>query len=228
MNRIVFLGDSVTKANNVDVSVSFAMQIGLANGYQPQDIINAGVPGNKLADMLLRLETDVISHAPDVCAFMPMINDASHGTPLATFSAQLHSIVSQLIAAGIKVVIMSPPLYRGGTENYPKFNSYLLEVEKVVDAYRLPYIDVYRRYAWEFMLNVNSFMALYIDVIHQSATGYNYISNLCNSGRYAGYFVKDAAQGARELSIATADWALGGQTPELLQQVQLARDAITS
>lgn len=225
MGKIVFFGDSITQALSVDPSVSFARQIGLANGYELCDIINSGINGNKTADMLARLQTDVLNHSPDVCVFMPLTNDANHSIPLATFTANVESIVCQMLSAGIKVVVMSPPLYRGGSASYVKFNTYLKELESVVDSYSLPYIDLYRRYAWEFMVDSTYFVTLYTDVVHQSVAGYNYISNFCNSGRFTGYFVKDPEPAPADLSMALADWALGGQTPELLQQIQTARSA---
>lgn len=227
VSKIVFFGDSITQALSVDPAVSFARQIGVHNGYAVPDIINAGLNGNKSADMLARLQADVLAHSPDVCVFMPMHNDANHSVPLATFAANVNSIIGQMRSAGIKVVVISPPLYRGGSASYVKFNTYLLELEQIVDAYQLPYIDLYRRYAWEFMVDVDYFVSLYEDAIHQSAAGYNYISNLCNSGRYDGFFVTGENDKERALTVSLGQWAIGGQSAADLDAVAAALSDLT-
>jgi len=202
---------------SVPVEVSFARQIGLHAGYLPGQIINSGLNGNKSADMLARLQSDVLSHQPDVCVFMPLTNDANNNVGLGVFSANVTSIIGQMVSAGIKVVVISPPIYRGGAANYGKFDSYLKELERIVDVYSLDYIDLFRLYAWEFMLDSTYFVTLYTDVVHQSVTGYNFISDHCNSDRYTGFFVKDKKA---DLVNAIAAWAVGGQVPEDLAAVQ--------
>lgn len=228
MGKIAFFGDSITQAQNVEPSVNFTRQIGLFAGYALEDIINAGIAGNKTSDMLARVDTDVIALAPEVCVIMPLTNDANHSIPLKTFASNLNLIVSKLLAANIKVVMISPPLFRGGSSKYAKFNSYLLELEQIVENYNLPYIDLFRKYAWEFLVNVEFFTSLYVDIVHQTPAGYNYISNHCNSERYAGFFVKNPQDHEKEVLIALADWATSGMLEDKLTAVSESFTKLTT
>src|SRR3546814_8985137 len=81
MSKIVFLGDSITRGATLAVADTFAYQVGVANGYAPADIINAGVSGDESADALARVGTDAIALAPDVCVVCLLVNDAKNGVP---------------------------------------------------------------------------------------------------------------------------------------------------
>lgn len=109
-NRTVFLGDSITLRSS-----------DLANGYLGKDAwptwacllsgskiryaYNAGVAGNTTAQMLARVDTDVIAENPAVCTILGGTNDVGTGVPLATTQANLQAIVAKLRANRIRPVI---------------------------------------------------------------------------------------------------------------------------
>src|SRR3546814_9891434 len=101
MSKIVFLGDSITRGATLAVADTFAYQVGVANGYAPADIINAGVSGDESADALARVGTDAIALAPDVCVVCLLVNDAKNGVPVSTYEANMPQIISDLLSNGI-------------------------------------------------------------------------------------------------------------------------------
>jgi len=67
-------------------------------------IRNAGVGGNKTADMLARIQTDVIAYAPGWVIMESGINDVTNDITAAATIANLTTMYLALAAAGIRVV----------------------------------------------------------------------------------------------------------------------------
>jgi lysophospholipase L1-like esterase len=66
--RVVFLGDSITQAGvqpgGYITKVKETLQKkGVADNYE---LVGAGISGNKVYDLLLRLDSDVLAKSPDV------------------------------------------------------------------------------------------------------------------------------------------------------------------
>lgn len=110
-NTIVLFGDSIT-ARNTD---SDATSIGWSTrGYftwanamlgQRFDVLaNSGISGNWTADLLARIQTDVIAYAPGWCIVEAGINDCSNGIAAATIQTNLTAIYEALRLANIKVI----------------------------------------------------------------------------------------------------------------------------
>lgn len=79
---------------------------------------NAGIQGNKSADALARVQTDVIAKLPNggVCSIMLGTNDVLASVPLATYQANIIAIVDALVAAGIMPILLTiPPIGIPGT-----------------------------------------------------------------------------------------------------------------
>ncbi|MDF1824993.1 MAG: GDSL-type esterase/lipase family protein [Verrucomicrobiales bacterium] len=80
-------------------------------------VINAGVGGNSSADLLERLEEDVLSREPDLVILMVGTNDALNSRKLsspAAFEANLASLIAEIIESGSRLLIMTiPPCHSG-------------------------------------------------------------------------------------------------------------------
>lgn len=72
-------------------------------GNRMRVLYNAGVGGNTLAQMLARLQADVIARAPAWCSVMGGINDIA-GLSADQITAQLSEIYRQLRANGIRII----------------------------------------------------------------------------------------------------------------------------
>ena len=66
---------------------------------------NAGVSGQTSTQILARLTTDVISYKPNWCLIMCTVNDITLGVSLTAMQTNYQSMISQCLAAGIKVAI---------------------------------------------------------------------------------------------------------------------------
>jgi lysophospholipase L1-like esterase len=109
--KVVFLGDSITgfgwakPAGYVKLVVA-----GLAANGVTINPIPAGVGGNTSADMIARLNADVVSKQPDWALVSCGVNDAfpSRNISVSAYESNITQIVDQCQAAHIKVVIMTP------------------------------------------------------------------------------------------------------------------------
>ncbi|MGW0183236.1 SGNH/GDSL hydrolase family protein, partial [Nocardia sp. NPDC003345] len=79
------------------------------SGYR---FINAGINGNTSADLLERLDSDVLGCHPDAVTVLVGTNDVRGDVPLDDYRANLDAIAGRLTAAGgIRVALISlPPL----------------------------------------------------------------------------------------------------------------------
>lgn len=226
MAKIVFLGDSVTKATDYGGVTSvdcFAFKVGTLAGYAPTDIINAGVSSDTSAGMLARITTDVLDKAPAVCVVMALVNDAVQDVPIADYKETLRAIASRLIVCGIKVVFLSPPLDRGTQAFQDKCRAYLEALEAVSMEFSTPYIDCYREYAFMYLYGVNEFYACYVDNIHQTKVGHDKVTSILTRGTRIKAFYPNGAtpvtQDLKSLVLSISDYLLSCRTSSLLNNV---------
>jgi lysophospholipase L1-like esterase len=114
--KVVFFGDSITQAavkpgGFIKLIDSLIRQEGQENRYET---VGAGVSGNKIYDLYLRIDDDVISQHPDIVVIYVGVNDVWHkassgtGTDLPKFGKFYEAVVNKLQAAGSKVIIATP------------------------------------------------------------------------------------------------------------------------
>lgn len=107
-----FLGDSVTKGDSVALANVFAGRSYPTIACQQAGgalrlWINAGVAGDRTAQMLARVDADVIrlrTPKPGRCIVLGGTNDVADATPIAQTLANLIAIYGRLRAAGIQPV----------------------------------------------------------------------------------------------------------------------------
>lgn len=114
--KVVFFGDSITQAGvqpggYVKLVDSLIRQNGQENRYET---VGAGIGGNKIYDLYLRMEEDVLKLQPDIVVIYVGVNDVWHkassgtGTDLPKFGKFYEAVVNKLQAAGAKVIIATP------------------------------------------------------------------------------------------------------------------------
>jgi lysophospholipase L1-like esterase len=114
--RVIFFGDSITQMGvnpgGYIVKMGEALeQKGLAKQYE---LIGAGVGGNKVYDLYLRLEDDVLSKNPDIVFIWVGVNDVWHkqssgtGTDADKFEKFYTAIIKKLQDKGIRVILCTP------------------------------------------------------------------------------------------------------------------------
>lgn len=114
--KVIFFGDSITQAGVLPkgyitlISQSLEKQ-GLKDKYE---LIGAGIGGNKIYDLYLRLEDDVLSKKPDLVLIYIGVNDVWHkatsgtGTDPDKFVKFYQAIINKIQTNGAKVVLCTP------------------------------------------------------------------------------------------------------------------------
>lgn len=113
--RIVFLGDSITEAGAGPHGYVTLARKSLAelSPAAPPEVIGAGISGNRVPDLLARLDRDVLARKPDVVVIYIGINDVWHsqngrGTPREEFEKGLRTLAEKIRAVGGKPVLCTP------------------------------------------------------------------------------------------------------------------------
>ena len=121
--KIVFFGDSITDCDRDRNDIT-----SLGNGYvkiladklrpiYPDtdiELINKGVTGNEVCDLLARVQKDVIDLKPDAVVIMIGINNTLHKFKygkelnLKQFERDLKELLTKLKEAGIVVIFLEP------------------------------------------------------------------------------------------------------------------------
>ncbi|HEX2862413.1 MAG TPA: GDSL-type esterase/lipase family protein [Lacunisphaera sp.] len=78
----------------------------------PREVVNAGQGGDNTADMLARLERDVLAHAPEVVVLLAGTNDllnSRHAVPLEQYRENLHTLAQRITATKARLILLALP-----------------------------------------------------------------------------------------------------------------------
>jgi lysophospholipase L1-like esterase len=114
--KVIFFGDSITQMGAEPGGYIRLMEdlIKFDNQSSEFELVGAGISGNKVTDLFLRLEKDVISKQPDIVVIYVGINDIWHkrlagtGTDYVKFAEFYEVMVKKLQQANINVIICTP------------------------------------------------------------------------------------------------------------------------
>lgn len=154
--KVVFFGDSITQAGvSPGGYITLLKQMLVKNGKDNAfELVGAGIGGNKVYDLYLRLEDDVFSQKPDLVFIYVGINDVWHkktfgtGTDPDKFEKFYNKIIDKLQAAGAKVVICTPTVV-GEKKNYVNeldgdLNKYAEIIRSIAKNKKVELIDLHK------------------------------------------------------------------------------------
>ena len=112
--KVVFFGDSITQmgaepGGYIRQMESIIAREGMNNQYE---LVGAGISGNKVTDLYLRLERDVLSKQPDIVVMYVGINDVWHkrlagtGTDYVKYTEFYDAIVKKLQLIVVLMLIL--------------------------------------------------------------------------------------------------------------------------
>lgn len=114
--KVIFFGDSITQAGVKPGG--YIIRIGelvAKDGLTDQfELIGSGIGGNKVYDLFLRMEEDVLSKSPDVVLIYVGVNDVWHkqssgtGTDADKFEKFYSAIIKKLQEKNIKIIMCTP------------------------------------------------------------------------------------------------------------------------
>ncbi len=190
--KIVFFGDSITqqgvgKNGYISKMDSLIKLQGLGDNYE---LLGAGIGGNKVYDLYLRMETDVLDKKPDIVVIYIGINDVWHKTTSGTgtdpnkFEEFYRAIIKKLQAQNVKVIVCTPTVI--GEKNDETnlqdgdLNKYSKIVKSMAKSLSLPVCDLRLAFA-DYLKNNNPTNAekgiLTVDGVHLTNAGNFLVAN---------------------------------------------------
>lgn len=152
--RIVFFGDSITQAGvsktgYITQMLSMLANQGIADKYE---LIGAGIGGNKIYDLYLRHEDDLLAKKPNITVIYIGINDVWHktssrtGTDADKFERFYNALIKKVQASGSQVVLCTPTVigerYDATNENDGDLNRYSDIIRKIAKNNNCTLIDL--------------------------------------------------------------------------------------
>ena len=184
--RVIFFGDSITAAaiKPGGYIVKLDSMIALQGKAAQYELIGAGVSGNKVYDLYLRLEEDVLAKEPDMVVIYIGVNDVWHkrtsgtGTDADKFEKFYQAIINKLKAKNIRVILCTPATIGEKTDfSNPldgDLNEYSKMIRNIAGKNKLALVDL-RRAFLEYNLKNNSDNkangVLTTDGVHLNAKG---------------------------------------------------------
>ena len=163
--KILFFGDSITQAgvspNGYIVKMdSIIKQSHLSDSIE---LVGAGIGGNKVYDLYLRMEDDVMKQHPDVVMIYVGINDVWHkagagtGTDADKFEKFYRAIIKKLQEKNIKVIVCTPSVIGERNDNSNQqdgdLNNYSNIIRTIAKDMSLPVCDLRKAFAAYLKIN---------------------------------------------------------------------------
>ena len=152
--KIIFFGDSITESGvgpngYIKQLDSILVQNKQDNQYE---LIGAGVSGNKIYDLYLRMDTDVLAKKPDAVVIFIGVNDVWHkrltgtGTDPDRFERFYNAIIKKLKEKNITVYLCTPAVI-GEKNDFTnqldgELNSYSAAIRKIAQLNKCSLIDL--------------------------------------------------------------------------------------
>ncbi len=175
--RIVALGSSSTYgtgASSEAATYPRRLEAELAELFPglSLDVVNKGVPGEVAADMMARLDRDVLALHPDLVVWQTGTNDALRDLPVDEFARLTVEGIGRLHDAGIDVVLMEPQ-YSPKLVQQPHYAEYVDTLRTIGTSVHVP---VVRRFAimkaWEASGQFIDATMLQTDFLHMRDASY--------------------------------------------------------
>ena len=140
--RVIFFGDSITQAGVQPNGYIVKMDSIIKHSNLPDSIelIGAGIGGNKVYDLYLRMDDDVLSKNPDVVVIYVGINDVWHkassgtGTDPDKFEKFYRAIIKKLQDKNIKVIVCTPSVIGERNDDSNQQDGDLNQYSKIIRA----------------------------------------------------------------------------------------------
>jgi lysophospholipase L1-like esterase len=152
--KIIFFGDSITQAavkpGGYIVKMDSLIKVqGIGDDYE---LVGSGIGGNKVYDLYLRLEEDVLDKSPDVVVIYVGVNDVWHkassgtGTDPDKFEKFYRAIIKKLLNKNIKVIVCTPATIGERNDNSNQqdgdLNRYSFIIRSIAADLKLPVCDL--------------------------------------------------------------------------------------
>ncbi|MFM6947846.1 MAG: SGNH/GDSL hydrolase family protein [Aquirufa sp.] len=189
--RIVFFGDSITQAGvgptgYITQMTKMIADKGLGGKYE---LIGAGIGGNKIYDLYLRHEDDVIAKKPQIVIIYIGINDVWHktssrtGTDADKFERFYNALIKKIQNSGSQVLICTPTVigekFDNSNENDGDLNAYSAIIKRIAETNACKLIDLRKAFMdYEVKYNIENKASgiLTTDRVHLNEAGNKFLA----------------------------------------------------
>jgi len=151
--KIIFFGDSITQAavkpGGYIIKMDSLIKLQGSGDYE---LTGAGIGGNKVYDLYLRMDTDVLDKQPDVVVIYVGVNDVWHkatsgtGTDADKFEKFYRAIIKKLQDKNIKVIACTPAVIGERNDNSNQqdgdLNRYSFIIRSIAADMKVPLCDL--------------------------------------------------------------------------------------
>ncbi len=197
--KIVFFGDSITDAgrNQTHYMPNFKYGYGyvfllksmLSRKYPCQhDVINVGISGNRVVDLLARIKRDVWNEEPDIISILVGVNDVWHevqnknGVEIDRFEKYYRDIIeeSKKRLPNCKLVLLEPFVLQGSAteakfDEFLKVKDYASVVRKLARDYDIALVELQEEF--DRLAEIYGANALLWDGVHPDVFGATVIAD---------------------------------------------------
>jgi lysophospholipase L1-like esterase len=148
--KIIFFGDSITQQGIKPGGYVNLIRKTLDSAKY--EVIGAGIGGNKIYDLYLRLEDDVLNKKPDLVVIYIGVNDVWHkktshtGTDLDKFVKFYQALISKIQAGNAKVILCTPAVIgekKGGRNDMDaELDKFSEAIRQLALKNKLPLVDL--------------------------------------------------------------------------------------
>lgn len=189
--KIIFFGDSITQMGAQPGGyISLMKEMLTQENITNYDLVGAGIGGNKVYDLYLRMPEDVIAQAPDIVVIWVGVNDVWHKTSYGTgtdadkFEKFYRAIIKQLQSHNIKVMLVTPTTigekYDYSNQQDGDLNKYSQIIRNIATDLNIPLCDLHTIFH-TYEVNNNTSNAdkgvLTIDGVHLNDKGNKLVAN---------------------------------------------------
>jgi lysophospholipase L1-like esterase len=180
--KVIFFGDSITQQGMK--AGGYISLLKKTIDTTKFELIGAGIGGNKVYDLYLRIEEDVLNKKPDLVIVYVGINDVWHkmnartGTDYDKYLKFYQAIINKIQATGSKVVLCTPSVIGekkdGTNEVDADLTKYADGIRALAEKNKLPLCDLRKAFTeYEAKNNTNDQEKgiLTTDKVHLNATG---------------------------------------------------------
>ena len=191
--KVILFGDSITQAGVKPGGYITLMQEAVKQnaGGVKFEMIGAGIGGNKVYDLFLRFEEDVLSKKPDVVVVYVGVNDVWHkqssqtGTDPDKFVAFYSTMIKKLQTNGIRVIVCTPAVIGERTDfsnaQDGDLNKYSQIIRELAVQYKCDLVDL-RKAFLDYNLKYNTENKesgiLTTDRVHLNSNGNQIVADL--------------------------------------------------
>lgn len=184
--KVIFFGDSITqqgaKPGGYIVKMTEALaQKNLSSDYE---LAGAGIGGNKVYDLYLRMDDDVLAQNPDIVYIWVGVNDVWHktmfgtGTDIDKFEKFYSAIINKLLDRHIRVIVCTPAVIGEKTDFTNQqdgdLNAYSQVIRNLAQKFHCGLVDlreIFHTYELQHNPGNKESGILTVDRVHLNETG---------------------------------------------------------